>query len=400
MFKRKISIQSATLVSMLIALLISFLPFPSIEQAAGLISEIFVNLLKLVSLPLIFLSLVSTAAKMDSAQEAKNLGARTIKYTLSTTLVASLVGLLLYLLIDPSNTNVLLTANQTATNTNSSNQNSVWFFILQIIPKTFFEPFLNNNVFGVLFLAMMISAAILSMPSKEKAPLASLLTSLFTLVTKLVNLFLYLLPVAVGSFVVLFVKDIQKGNDYRSIGLYILCVVAANLVQGLIVLPSFLKWKGISPVKLAKDMWPALTLAFFTKSSAATLPCTIQCAEDHAGVKTKISRLCFPMCSTLNMNACAAFILVTVLYVSEINGISFSIMDMIFWVFIATVSAIGNAAVPMGCYFLASSYLASQNVPLQVLGIILPIYTVIDMLETALNVWSDSCIVAAVDKEC
>jgi Na+/H+-dicarboxylate symporter len=99
------------------------------------------------------------------------------------------------------------------------------------------------------------------------------------------------------------------------------------------------------------------------------------------------------------MNACAGFILITVLFVSMSNGVTSSPIEMILWVVIATIAAIGNAGVPMGCYFLSTAFLAAMNVPLHILGIILPFYTLIDMLESAINVWSDSCVAAVVDKE-
>ena len=99
------------------------------------------------------------------------------------------------------------------------------------------------------------------------------------------------------------------------------------------------------------------------------------------------------------MNACAGFILITVLFVSISNGMHFSIYQMIMWIFLATLAAVGNAGVTMGCYFLTSAFLSSMNVPLYLLGLILPIYTIIDMLESALNVWSNSCICTVIDKE-
>lgn len=77
----------------------------------------------------------------------------------------------------------------------------------------------------------------------------------------------------------------------------------------------------------------------------------------------------------------------------------FSPAEMVLWIFIATIAALGNAGVPMGCYFLASAFLAAMNVPLNILGIILPFYSLIDMLETAINVWSDSCVATIVYKE-
>jgi len=99
------------------------------------------------------------------------------------------------------------------------------------------------------------------------------------------------------------------------------------------------------------------------------------------------------------MNGCAAFILTTVLFVATQNGMDFSTTELLAWVLIATIAAIGNAGVPMGCYFLTSALLVSLDVPLALLGLILPFYAFIDMLETALNVWSDACVTAIVDKD-
>ena len=99
------------------------------------------------------------------------------------------------------------------------------------------------------------------------------------------------------------------------------------------------------------------------------------------------------------MNGCAAFILITVLFVATSAGLFFSLLQMLPWILISTFAAIGNAGVPMGCFFLSSALLLGMGVPLDLLGLILPLYTFFDMLETALNVWSDSCVTAIVDKE-
>jgi Na+/H+-dicarboxylate symporter len=99
------------------------------------------------------------------------------------------------------------------------------------------------------------------------------------------------------------------------------------------------------------------------------------------------------------MNGCAAFILVTSLFVMQQGGIELTWPTMLTWLLISVVSAIGNAGVPMGCYFLTLSLMSGINAPIAVLGIILPIYTIIDMVETAVNVWSDSCVCAMTDHD-
>ena len=99
------------------------------------------------------------------------------------------------------------------------------------------------------------------------------------------------------------------------------------------------------------------------------------------------------------MNGCAAFILVTSLYLIQNTGVEITPITIISWIFIATIAAIGNAGVPMGCYFLTISLLSSMNVPVLLMGVILPVYAIIDMLETGVNVWSDASVCNIVNKE-
>jgi Na+/H+-dicarboxylate symporter len=99
------------------------------------------------------------------------------------------------------------------------------------------------------------------------------------------------------------------------------------------------------------------------------------------------------------MNGCAAFVLITSLFVMQNGNTSLTMSTVILWILISVISAVGNAGVPMGCYFLTLSLMAGIGAPIGIMGIILPIYTIIDMIETAINVWSDSCVCAIVDKE-
>ena len=112
-----------------------------------------------------------------------------------------------------------------------------------------------------------------------------------------------------------------------------------------------------------------------------------------------MSRFVLPICTTVNMNGCAAFILVTSLFVMQNGGLPLGIGTMILWGLISVIAAVGNAGVPMGCFFLTVSLMTGIGAPVAVLGLILPIYTILDMVETAENVWSDACVCAMTDKD-
>lgn len=368
---------------------------PILDSTAETVSEVFINLLKLVSLPIIFLSIVSTASGMESVSEIRSLGKKVIKYTLLTTVVAAAIALLLFVIIDPVRSHIQLDTTEVA----PVSQGSYFAYLIKSIPSNIVQPFSENHVIGVLFIAMMFSIAIISLPTHNRTILHSFFSSMYAAVMKITSWIVMIMPIAIWAFITLFFKDFRQGLEVKSLALYLACVVLANLVQAFVVLPILLKYKGISPTAMARGMMPALSVAFFTKSSSAALPMAMRCAQERIKMSPKIASFTLPLCTTINMNACAAFILTTVLFVSMSNGITFSGIEMVLWIFIATIAAVGNAGVPMGCYFLSGAFLAAMNVPLNILGIILPFYTMIDMLESAINVWSDSCVAAIVNKE-
>ncbi|MBA3721703.1 MAG: dicarboxylate/amino acid:cation symporter [Parachlamydiaceae bacterium] len=395
--KKKINPNIYFGIAIVLGALSGYVNNPFIFNVADTVSHIFINLLKLVSLPIIFLSIVSTAAGMENIREIKMLGGKVIKYTLITTLLAATIALFLFIVIDPVRGHVATEGLKPILQEQA--QPSYLSFFIQIIPSNILQPFNENNVMGVLFLAMLLSFAIIGLPIQHRTVLHSFFSGIYAAIMSVTKWIVAIMPFAIWAFITLFMRDLSNGLDVKSLALYLLCVVGANLIQGAIVLPAMLKLKGVSPIKMLKGMMPALSVAFFTKSSAAALPMAMRCAEENVGISRKVASFTLPLCTTINMNACAGFILTTVLFVSMSEGMQYTYAEMSLWIVLATIAAVGNAGVPMGCYFLSSAFLAAMNVPLNILGVILPFYTLIDMLESAINVWSDSCVAAAVNQD-
>jgi Na+/H+-dicarboxylate symporter len=301
---------------------------------------------------------------------------------------------LLYLIIDPARA----IPTEIALNSQTVVEGSYLTFFTNIIPSNLAQTFLENNVIGIAFLAFLFGFAAQSLPEEHRKPLTLLFSSLFKLTLKVTEYVIYLIPLGIWAFITLLVSEINA-FPLNQLILYICVVLGANLVQGIVILPIFLKMKGLSPWTIFKGSSQALSLAFFSKSSNATLPVTLQCAEKKLGIQSKIANFSLPLCTVINMNGCAAFILITVLFVSQINGVVFSPWSLALWVVLASIAAIGNAGVPMGCFFLSSAFLVGNNVPVALMGVILPFYAVLDMVETALNVWSDLAVSAVIDKD-
>jgi Na+/H+-dicarboxylate symporter len=384
-----------------IGLLTGWADFPVLNTIASSTSDLFLRLLKLISLPIIFLAVTSTITGMKDFQEMRKMGRRVFLYTLGTTLIAAAIALILYVVINPAHDMAKGVENMAQAAAESvTNKGSYVTFLFNIIPSNIFSAFAEGNVMGIVFVAILLSIAILFLPSEQKTFLNQMFSGLFAAMIKVTSFIIALMPIAIWAFMTLMVKDLS--NNYEQVSrllFYLACVVGANLIQGIVVLPVLLKLKKISPIKTFKGMIQPLTIAFFSKSSNATLPVAIRAAEKNLGVNSKVSHFTLPLCSVINMNGCAAFILITVLFVSTINGMTFGAMDFIGWIFLATFAAIGNAGVPMGCFFLTSAFLVGMDIPLYMMGLILPFYTVIDMIETTLNVWSDACITVAVDRD-
>ena len=360
------------------------------------ISEVFIRLFKCISLPIIALSIIVTLSNYRTDESWRCVWRRAMTYTLGTTWVAAVVSCLLYLLIKPG---LIEQANGQSLIAHD-NQLTYLEHVSHLIPSTIFSPFLEQQVLGVLLLGIIFGIATRFIPEpKSRQAMIAFFQGAHGLFMVIINWIVKIIPIGLYGFITTTMSQLHHGMAIKGIGEYLLVIVLANLVQGFIILPLWLKYQGIKPFSAMRGMLPALSVAFFSKSSVGTLPVTMKTAEQNLNIKPEVSRFVLPLCTSLNMNGCAAFIFVTVIYLMQNHGIAISLPMMALWLIIATVAAIGNAGVPMGCFFLSASLLASMNVPIILMGVILPFYSLIDMLETALNVWSDSCVAKVVDEK-
>ena len=383
--------------ALIVGAILGLLQISSINETANFIATIYVRLFQLLAVPTIVLAVTTTLATLGSGPDAGRIFRHTISYTLLTTLVAAAVGLLLYVVIAPGHMQLPVTDGELPI---ANSQLTYSDHLLSVIPNNIVKPFLEGNVLSLLILAAAVGIALSQMAdTPQKKTVVNFLQGIQEVLFTLIRGLIVILPVGIVAFAAQLSSQLSAGVIADSLGKYVAVVLGGNLLQFFVVLPLFLLFKGMNPVRVMTKMMPAIMMALFTKSSAATLPVTMQTAEERLGVKSKVSRFVLPICTTINMNGCAAFILVTSLFVMQQGGIELTWPTMLTWLLISVVSAIGNAGVPMGCYFLTLSLMSGINAPIAVLGIILPIYTIIDMVETAVNVWSDSCVCAMTDHD-
>ena len=379
--------------ALIVGAILGILGISWINTTADFVATVYTRLFQLLAVPTIVLAVITTFATFGSKGSGRIFG-HTLTYTLLTTFTAAAMGAVLYVLIDPGNLPIETISNTTPTS-DISPQTSYVDHILSIIPNNIVKPFLEGNVLSLLMLAFAVGIGLSKLPDSEnKSVVVKGLLGLQDLLFLLIRGLIWTLPLGIVAFSAQLSAQVSAGIVADSIGKYVLVVLGGNVIQFFVVLPLFLLAHGLNPVHVLGRMMPAVLMALFTKSSAATLPVTMESAENRLGVRKDIARFVLPICTTINMNGCAAFILVTSLFVMQNGGTPLTWSTILLWILISVISAIGNAGVPMGCFFLTLSLMSGIGAPVAILGIILPIYTIIDMVETAENVWSDSCVCA------
>lgn len=380
--------------ALVVGAILGILGLDLINATADFVATIYTRLFQLLAVPTIVLAVITTFATFGSKGSGRIFG-HTLTYTLLTTIAAAAIGAILYVIIAPGSLD-------TIQQTSAPQQPDVTYYdhIVSIIPNNIVKPFFDGNVLSLLILAFAVGLGLSKLPESEnKTIITKGLLGLQELLFLLIRWLIWTLPLGIVAFSAQLSAQVSAGVVADSIGKYVLVVLGGNVIQFFVVLPLFLLARGLNPIHVLGKMMPAVLMALFTKSSAATLPVTMDTAENRLGIRQNIARFVLPICTTINMNGCAAFILVTSLFVMQNGGTPLTITTIATWVIISVVSAIGNAGVPMGCYFLTLSLMSGIGAPVAVLGIILPIYTIIDMIETAENVWSDSCVAAMVNHD-
>lgn len=371
-----------------------------LDQLMTFVATVYTRLFQLVAVPTIVLAVITTLAKFGEQKDTGRIFLHAVIYTLLTTITAAAVGLILYNIIQPGNLPASIVSQGNSAIPQNLGNETYYDHILNVIPNNIVRPFLEGNVLSLLILAFAIGIALAKMPKTDnKDVLMRGIQGLQDLLFMLIRALIWALPLGIVAFSAQLTAQVSAGIAAESLGKYIAVIIGGNLIQMFIILPLFLIARGLNPLHVFARMSPAVLMAFFTKSSAATLPVTMASAENRLGVSQKVSRFVLPICTTINMNGCAAFILVTSLFVMQNGGETFSIAQMILWLLIAVIAAVGNAGVPMGCYFLTLSLMTGTGAPVGIMGIILPAYTIFDMIETAENVWSDSCVCAMTDHD-
>lgn len=380
--------ENQTLLAILLAIAVGTL-WPGITQFEVL-GKIFLRLLKMVVLPLVFTSVFSSIAGLGTLRSFERLGLLSLVYYFCTTALAVFTGLVLVHLLHPA----APISFHAVPKLKSLNPKDL---LLDLFPENMVRSFAEDRVIPVLFLALILGGACLQ--AREKGlPLKTLLDSLNETLLALTRGIVRFTPVGV-FFLVGPLVACQGPSSLLGLGGYILTVILGLAFHATLTLPLLLwLWGKVSPWRYFLAVREAPFLAFSTASSSATLPVTLEVAEDRAGVRPEVAGFVLPLGATVNMDGTALYEAVAAMFIAFSYGLSLGGTQSLLVFLTAVLASVGAAGIPGAGLVTMTLVLQSVGLPLEGLGLILAVDRFLDMLRTSVNVWGDLVGVKIIDK--
>jgi len=348
------------------------------------IGTIFITLLKMLIVPLILASMVLGVARVGDIRKLGGLGARTFVFYIMTTWMSVLIGLVAVNVIRPG---VGAPPLPGVAPEAARNVRGFWDTIVSMIPSNPVEAMANMDILPIIVFSLFFGAILTTM-GKKAEPLVNLFDSLNDAMLRMADVVIKLTPYAVFALLASVVADTGP-LIFANLGKYMLTVLIGLAVHAAVVLPLLLKYGGrVSPSYYLPKVAPALTTAFSTSSSSATLPLTMD-VVNRAGVSKRVSSFVLPIGATINMDGTALYESVAAVFIAQVYGIELSIMQQVVVFLTATLAAIGAAGIPSAGLVTMAIVLNAVGLPLEGIGMILAVDRILDMCRTTINVWGD-----------
>lgn len=408
------SIHWKILIGILLGLVIGYVASMSeiginfIQAYVKPFGTIFIKLLKLIAVPLVFVSLAKGITELKDIKKLSDLGGRTILWYLITTVSAVILGLILVNVFKPGSGLDIEVLKGMATDTIdlesklNSDKGPLDFFV-RLVPDNIFYSFSSNGLLlQVIFFTVLFSVSLLLISEKRQKPLVDLISSLNDVILKMVDLIIAFSPYAVLALMATLIVEIKDPAIFKALLKYSIVLLSGMFIL-LCLYPILIRMMtGMPMIKFVKGILPAQLVAFTTSSSMATLPVTMDCVIENLGVEDEVVSFVCPIGATINMDATSLMQSIAAVFVCQIIGMELSLGDQFTIVITATMASIGAAAVPsagviMLVMVLESIGFPSDKLPLA-LTMILAVDRPLDMCRTVVNISGDSFVCTVVEK--
>ncbi len=370
--------------------------------------NIFINLLKLIAVPLILASLIKGVSDLKDISKLSKMGLKTIVFYLFTTVFAVSLGLAAVNLINPGKSITEETRNsmlntygtevsEKQTEAHKQKEGGPLKFIEEIVPENIIAATSSNKLMlQVIFFALFLGVAMITLPEKKIQPFKYFFDSFNEIILRLIDIIMKGAPYGVFALMAALVAESPSFDIFKALGKYALTVITGLLILIFVFYPTLLYlFTRRDPRKFLRQISSAQLLAFSTSSSAATLPVTMDVVENKVGVDNEVTSFVLPIGATVNMDGTSLYQAVAAVFIAQAFGMDLSLTAQLGIILTATLASIGSAAVPSAGMVMLVIVLAQAGIPEAGLALIFAIDRPLDMLRTVANVTSD-CTVSTV----
>ena len=359
------------------------------------IGTLFLNALKMIVVPLVVSAIITGVANVGDNGGFGRLGGKTLGYYVLTSTIAIIIGLVLVSLIQPGVNDdgvpVLETSDEIMQAVAGKSGGDVVDVFLRMIPTNVIDAAAQGQMLGLIFFSILFGFFMTRLKGPLKETLNNFWQAIFDVMMMMTNLIMKFAPLGVFGLVAASVA--KTGFDqFGNLALFFMTVTLALAIHLLVVMPVLLKVLGKvdNPWLHYQAMAPALLTAFSTSSSSATLPVTISSLENRAGVSNRVSSFVLPLGATVNMDGTALYECVAVIFIAQLFGITLDFGTMLLIVILSLATSIGVAGIPSASLVAISIILVAVGLPAEAIGLLLVVDRLLDMMRTAVNVFSDS----------
>lgn len=374
--------------------------------------RIFVNLLKLIAIPLIIASLIKGVSDLKHISKLSQMGGRTIALYLFTTVLAVTTGLLIVNVVQPGKSfdqktrNDLMAefgsqADQRIEDASRQKEKGPLQPLVDLVPDNIFNASISNrNMLQVIFFVIFFGIGLILVKPEQAAPVKAFFDGLNEVILKLIDLIMLVAPIGVFALLASLIVDIPSFSVFVGLLKYCLCVVGGLVFLAFIVYPCLIwVFAGKNPLFFFQGISPAQMLAFSTSSSAATLPVTMERVEEHLGVDEEVASFVLPIGATVNMDGTSLYQAVAAVFIAQATMADpLTLTDQLTIVMTATLASIGSAAVPGAGMVMLVIVLGAIGVPEAGLALIFAVDRILDMCRTTVNVTGDATVSMLVAK--
>lgn len=403
--KKKMSLTTKILLGLLLGLVTGLILYPVkdipfvkdvvLNFAFTAVGKIFINAIKLMVVPLVFVSLVAGTASMGDVKKLGRVGFKTMAFYLTTTALAITIAIVLGVIINPGQG---LDMSSLAKSDYTIAESKPFIDVLvNMVTTNPIESMAKGDMLQIILFAILFGTAMTILGDKTKK-VRELFDELNEINLKVVGLVMLIAPYGVFCLIAKTFATLGY-TAMQPIMMYMVTVMLGLLIHSLGTYQGLLMLLGrLNPIQFYKKFWPAMSVAFSTSSSNATLPVTLECAQDGLGCSKQISAFTIPLGATVNMDGTAIMQGVAAVFISQVYGIELGLGGYLTIILTATLASIGTAGVPGVGLIMLSMVLTQVGLPVEGIALIIGIDRILDMCRTVVNITGDAVCTVLVSK--